>query len=471
MFALNAGPAADTELTADAGLAADGAGAANGRPPRPAALTTVARRLFRWIRARRIRRADAVIATVAAPLYVVGTQLASSAKVPPHRALDLPAYALLVLAGAALALRAVRPGTVFAVTLACGALMLVRHHAFGPVFLSPCLALATVVVRHGPRAGLGAAGAMGTALLLADVVGAGRDAEAAAAYWPAWYAAALLPFGVGAVIRAEREHRAAETRAQAERHLARAQEERLAVAREVHDVLGHTLSVITMRAGVALHVADRRPEQTIEALEAIREISRDALGDLKAALGVIRERPVPGVADVADLVESVGAAGPRVELVVTGDAGELPAATGHAVYRIVQEALTNVVRHARGTRATVRLGYDDEGVSVRVVDDGTAAPGRPGAGMAGMAERAAAVGGRLGHGPEPGEGFAVWAWLPARPPGPGDGAGPGHGPGPGPRTGRDSGSVDGSPASPSGSPAGSPGGEAGSPGGEGGGAP
>src|SRR5690606_247803 len=230
---------------------------------------------------------------------------------------------------------------------------------------------------------------------------------------PAWFAAALTPFGVAAATLLERRRRAAEAEAETERRIARAQQERLAIAREIHDVLGHSLSVISMRAGIALHVAERRPDQAIEALSAIREISKKALDELRVTLDVIKDRREESHLDrIRELVESLGATGQPVELTVSGDPSRVSAATGHAVHRIVQEALTNVMRHAKGATATVRLDYGPDQVAVCVIDDGTAVPGRPGNGIIGMRERARALRGRFSCGPEPGGGFAVRAWLP-----------------------------------------------------------
>ncbi|MEU8386110.1 histidine kinase, partial [Streptosporangium sp. NPDC048865] len=311
------------------------------------------------MRVSRARLWDCAAAAVAVPLFVLGTEVASRSRVPPFRPLDVPAYTLLVVAGLALAARSRSPAGVLAVVLACCAAMSARHHAYGPVFLGLYVALAAVVIRYGLCRGLAAAGVSGTVLLVADVIGWGRTwvADDAGA-WIIWYASSLLPFAAGAMIRLERDRRASAARADEERRLRRLQEERLAIAREVHDVLGHSLSVISVRAGVALHVADRRPEQALEALEAIRTTSKDALAELRTALGILRDRhSFAGPEGVEALLESIRAAGQPVGLTVRGDPAGLPAATGHAVYRTVQEALTNVVRHAEAATATVTIDY------------------------------------------------------------------------------------------------------------------
>ncbi|MCG5218880.1 sensor histidine kinase [Streptosporangium sp. KLBMP 9127] len=364
----------------------------------------------------RFAKWDMLVAVLAVPLYLLGTHFASLTRVPPYRALDGLAYAMLIIAGAALGLRSTHPGLVYAVTLACCAIVLGRHHAYGPIFLSVCLALSTIVTRYGLRPGLAAVGLTGTVLLVSDIVGGTGRSGDDMLIWLAWYTLALLPFGVGAVIRVERDRRAAEAKADDERHLLRAQEERLAIAREIHDVLGHSLSVISMRAGVALHVADRTPAEAIDALQAIRRISKQSLDELRGALDIIRERrPTPGEEDIHRLVASLRAAGQEVTLVTTGNSSGISATTEHAVYRIVQESLTNVVRHAGHARAQVRVGYSAEEVTVSVVDDGGGGTVRKvGYGITGMRERARAVHGTLALGPRAGGGFEVTARLPAR---------------------------------------------------------
>jgi signal transduction histidine kinase len=205
--------------------------------------------------------------------------------------------------------------------------------------------------------------------------------------------------------------------------LRRVAEERLRIAREVHDVVGHGLATITLRAGVADRVADRDPAEVTAALRAIRQISRESLAELSALLGVLRaegeaERsPTPDLDALPRLVDGLREAGMDVELDVAGDGGApIPDVVAAAGYRIVQEALTNVARHAGPhARARVRLSRHDGVVEVEVRDDGRGAPDaiRPGGGMTGMRERAAALGGRFDAGAAPGGGFRVWASLPA----------------------------------------------------------
>ncbi|MEU6154819.1 histidine kinase [Actinosynnema sp. NPDC047251] len=206
----------------------------------------------------------------------------------------------------------------------------------------------------------------------------------------------------------------------AERRDRRMEEERLRIAREVHDVVAHSLAMINVQAGVAAHVADRRPEEAVKALKAIKEASGHALDDLRATLGVLRTgegvTPVPSLSRLAELV------GPVPKARVVGEPGELPAPVDAAAYRVVQESLTNALRYAPDATAItitftrvepVRGAAGRLEISVR--DDGTdtaqAAQGA-GSGLRGMRERVAALGGGLEAGPRPGGGFEVRAVLP-----------------------------------------------------------
>jgi signal transduction histidine kinase len=209
---------------------------------------------------------------------------------------------------------------------------------------------------------------------------------------------------------------AAEVRLRAERDAARrVQEERLRIARDVHDVLAHTVSAINVQAGVVADVVgDEAPPEARAALGTIREESRRAMAELRATVGLLRERP-RGLGELERLVETTAGAGVRVDVEVSGDPRPVPPAVDRTAYRIVQESLTNVVRHARATAAKVALRYDDAALVLSVEDDGRGANGGgdDGHGLAGMRERAAAVGGTVEAGPAPGRGFRVVARLPA----------------------------------------------------------
>ena len=222
----------------------------------------------------------------------------------------------------------------------------------------------------------------------------------------------LVLLAAAEVVRSRRISRADVARRQAG-------EERLRIARELHDVLAHDISLINVQAGVALHLIDERPEQAREALAAIKHASKDALGELRSVLEALRadgpapRTPTAGLAQLDGVITGAAAAGLRVETTVEGEAEPLPAAVDLAAFRIVQEAVTNVVRHADTAHAAVRLRYGDDALEVEVCDDGRGGSANGhGNGLAGMAERAAALGGTLDAGPRPGGGFRVCARLP-----------------------------------------------------------
>jgi signal transduction histidine kinase len=231
----------------------------------------------------------------------------------------------------------------------------------------------------------------------------------------------LLALAIGAVVRAQKEAMAravAVREADTRRHLG---EERLRIAREVHDVVAHAMVAINVQSGVAAHLIDADPEQARSALREIKATSGEALRDLRATLGVLRGDedaaplgPSSGLGDLDELAGALRAAGVDVRLEVE-ELGPVPAAVHAAGYRIVQESLTNVLRHARASRAVVLVAREGGDVRVEVTDDGVGGVGADdgsGNGLRGMAERAAALDGALESGPAPGGGWAVRARLP-----------------------------------------------------------
>jgi signal transduction histidine kinase len=231
----------------------------------------------------------------------------------------------------------------------------------------------------------------------------------------------LLALAIGAVVRAQKEAMAravAVREADTRRHLG---EERLRIAREVHDVVAHAMVAINVQSGVAAHLIDADPEQARSALREIKATSGEALRDLRATLGVLRGDedaaplgPSSGLGDLDELAGALRAAGVDVRLEVE-ELGPVPAAVHAAGYRIVQESLTNVLRHARASRAEVLVAREGGDVRVEVTDDGVGGVGADdgsGNGLRGMAERAAALDGALESGPAPGGGWAVRARLP-----------------------------------------------------------
>ncbi|MGW4642952.1 sensor histidine kinase [Sphaerisporangium sp. NPDC004334] len=255
--------------------------------------------------------------------------------------------------------------------------------------------------------------------------------------------------GAWTVGRAVRERRLYVRRSANELARRAVTEERLRIARELHDVVAHSMTLITVKAGVADHVAEVRPQEARKALREIESVSRGALVEMRHMLGVLRSEgdgepadllPAPGLSGLPELAERAAQAGVRVELDVA-EADGLPEGVELSVYRIVQEALTNVVRHAAPAHCRVRVRGGRGEVRVEVVDDGPGARVLPatggaggGHGLVGMRERVVMYGGSFDAGPRPAGGFAVTATLPYGPP-PAGAVGAAEGPAPEPADG------------------------------------
>ncbi|KAA2263759.1 sensor histidine kinase [Solihabitans fulvus] len=288
----------------------------------------------------------------------------------------------------------------------------------GPAAVLAVVALFTLARQRGPLVAGVAAGCVVLAGIADEVVSG--DSE-----W--WYLDARL-LGMAALLAAvvasgvaarSRQGWAAARREKAEEQARRlAEEERLRIAREVHDVVAHSLAMINVQAGVAVHVADRRPDKAVEALIAIKEASRAALVDLRATLGVLRtgegNAPAPTVRRMDELFAPLAAAGIPVQ--VSGEHGELPAPVDVATYRILQESLTNALRYAPdASLITVRFRRAEDSLEITVRDNGSGAASPSvgaGSGLRGMRERAEALRGSLTAGPAPDGGFEVRAMLP-----------------------------------------------------------
>jgi signal transduction histidine kinase len=235
----------------------------------------------------------------------------------------------------------------------------------------------------------------------------------------------LIVFGIGESARTRSDRIAQITRIRSQRRQSEVQAERVRIARELHDVLAHSLSQINVQAGVGLHLMDTQPEKAREALASIKDTSKSALDEVRSVLGVLRaegsgedDAPLVPESDLSRLewlAASVSTQG--VEVTVTGNPMHVPQATQLAMFRIVQESLTNILRHAKATAAVVELGEKAGFYEVTVTDNGTApAPTREteGRGLLGMRERAELLGGTLDAGPAPGGGFRVAARMPVR---------------------------------------------------------
>jgi signal transduction histidine kinase len=380
----------------------------SGSPP-------VARRR-RWIASPRTDLALALL------LGVVLLQSASD-----EQGLKEPAWAvlgLIELTALPLALRRSRPLAVLAVTLAAailGDLLFVGFQIPGPA-----IALYTVAAHCERRVAVAAAVGTALALVVPSLAGGGLDEPTFVA---AVYAVFAAAWALGDNLRTRRAY-LAELEARAER-LEREQEEtarravaeeQARIARELHDVISHNVSVMVVQAAAGGDVFATRPDRAREALGSIEATGREALVELRRLLGVVTPstgddgaglEPQPGLARLPDLIEQLAAAGLRVELTVAGQPCALPAGVDLSAYRIVQEALTNTLKHARASNAQVTIRYADASLELEILDDGLSAEvaGR-GRGIIGMRERTALLGGELTAGPRPTAGFGVRATMP-----------------------------------------------------------
>jgi signal transduction histidine kinase len=377
---------------------------------------------------------DAVRALVVTLVLVLGAYSEGH----PNQTFDLdqfhnrsalhPTAALTLVAVACLALawRRRYPVTVLAVSTTAVAVYSLLGYVNGAALLAPILALYAVATQVSVRRTVVAAAATLAVLMAATAAnnplghfGGGFD---------------IIPFMVAAAVFAgiavaNRRAYVASIRDRAEQDARRqVDEERLRIARELHDVVAHTMATINVQAGVAAHVLPTQPEAVAEALQAIKTASKEGLRELRAILNVLRQaddtdsvQPAPGLAQLDALVEGARRAGLPITLAVAGEPFPLPAAVDLAAYRIVQESLTNVIRHAGPADAAVSLRYHRDEIAIDVTDTGHgptagsgpgAVGGTAGHGQAGMRERAAAVGGTVQTGPRPGGGYQVTARLP-----------------------------------------------------------
>jgi signal transduction histidine kinase len=374
---------------------------------------------------------DAALAVALAAFLLVGSYFASQGQ-PDRRAFDTGAVVLLLVAAGALAWRRRYPVAVLLVVFGATLTYFVVGYATSPIWLAMIVAYFTAVVagHRLPAAIVAVVGFLVFPWLDFLLRDAAAPSPAGLAGLAAWL---LVLLGVGEGIRIRRERAAEAARIQEEEALRRAGEERLRIARELHDALGHHLSLINMQSGVALHLNKELPDQARSSLTAIKQASKEALSELRSVLDILRQEGEPAarsptwtLARLDDLVSQAAAAGLEVRAETDGEVRRLPFAVDVAAFRIVQEALTNVTRHAGPATATVRVSYGDRDLTVQVDDDGKgvgSASGRQatdadrqdrrsGRGITGMRERAAALGGDLEAAPRPGGGFRVLARLP-----------------------------------------------------------
>jgi signal transduction histidine kinase len=383
---------------------------------------------------------DCAVTALLALVYGLTWRWSTAQETAPWAATLLAAVAVLPVAGrrrwpaAALAVSAIASAILIAITVN-------PLPALAPAF---CMYLIPLRFRHRDALSLLAAtllviaagcaifGSMGHGL---SGQGGADQAEAvmlesSLAIIGAW----LVGYSVGqrraaeASRREQAEQLAREQLAEARRA---SSEERMRIARELHDVVAHSLTLIAVQAGVANHVTVRRPEQAAEALSSIEKLSRGALTEMRALLGVLRAdqgepgaqrenaalQPAPGLVDLEHLAERTAAAGVRVDVDIQGPLPDLPAGLDLAVYRVIQEALTNVVKHAGADRCQVRITSEHGKLTVEVTDNGRGLGGQPddktqGHGLIGMRERVGMYGGEFLAAPLPGSGFQVSATFP-----------------------------------------------------------
>ena len=389
------------------------------------------RRWIEWVQAR-WWVADGLLALAVGTANVVTAGVSSTAGigVTPWRPLDALGYLLLAIGPLALVFRRRWPIGVLVAVEVTSLAYSARTYPEGGTGLTVFVALYTVAVAVDRRRLVAIATAVAVALAVAMEVflyGAtmieGEPVYVAIVMLSAtWLGEAVRNRRAYVAELRDRAERAERTREEEARR--RVDEERMRIARELHDVVSHSIGVISVQAGVAAHLLERRPDKAGEALATIRQASDEALGELHTMLGVLRQpdghvplAPAPGLAQLDALVAQAEGAGLQVKVAVTGEAAKLPPAVDLACYRIVQESLTNVVRHAGAGHATVTITADGDALVVEVTDDGAGSPGSGNGarqGIVGMRERARALGGTLHAGPRPEGGFRVSARLPVR---------------------------------------------------------
>ncbi len=382
----------------------------------------------------RVRLAPRAFDIGFAMVMAVVTLLASLAEGHPSQQFDKPApgqhiphvsaaAALLVLLSALVLIwRRRAPVAVLVLSLAAALAFTCLGYVNGAVMLNPIVAVYTVAVSCTVRQAVAL-----SLLTIAAVMGASAAFDPLGSTGGGFVVIPLVVVAalfLGLWVASRNAYARREGEEQARRAV---DAERLRIARELHDVVAHTMATINVQAGVAGHVIESRPEQAADALGAIKQASKEGLRELRGILNVLRQAdehdptaPAPRLAQLGALIEGIERAGLPATLTVRGDASQLSPTVETAAYRIVQESLTNALRHAGPTTAAVTLSYVDTDLELEILDRGDgASPGAghgaslgAGHGIAGMRERAAAAGGTLDAGPRPGGGFRVVARLP-----------------------------------------------------------
>ncbi|MFC5823895.1 sensor histidine kinase [Nonomuraea insulae] len=364
------------------------------------------------------RRIDALVAVGALVAIVSGTYANLSWTGPLERPLDPAGLTLLTISALSLAFRRTTPLTAGIVAAACGVLYYAAHYP-GVFTAAPALAsIYTLAVLGRRRAAIWLAAGLAVAMYGLMALAADDPAPGSSMTLLSGWLVAMVVLGEmtrrgRAYLRAVEQRAEEAERTREEAALRRAGEERLWIAQELHDSLTHSISVINVQTALAIELLDRRPERAREALAAIKESGREAMAELRATLGVLRhpDEVEAGLSGLPRLVSRAEGAGLRVAYTVSGEPYALPPEVDRAAYRIAQEALTNVLRHAGAAAVTVAVEYDHPRVVVRVENDGEPGTAGPGMGLIGMRERAVALGGSLTAGPGETGGFTVRAEL------------------------------------------------------------
>lgn len=383
---------------------------------------------------------DVLLAAFITVMQVQGTVVRNAgqpeAVLRPLSDLGALGYLLLIVPGVALIARRWQPVPVFAVTALASAVYYLLDFPDGPGWLALFVAIYTLTAHGDGRRSLYLAGA-GIAVLAGIWLFSAADVEPPAAIGWVYFriGAAIMSAALGESVRSrkfiaaqalERAELAERTREDEAR--ARVDAERLRIAREVHDTVAHAIAIINVQAGVTAHVLDKRPEQARETLRIIEQTSSRALSEMRAILGVLHDDndgrvPHPGLEQLGDLAAMAREAGLEVELDAPAPPSA-PTAVGVAAYRVVQESITNVIRHVGPTRVTIAVNHRADTLEVRVTDAGPSvktpaaqrcnggAGAASGRGIAGMGERCRLLGGDLDAGPLPHGGFSVTARLP-----------------------------------------------------------
>ena len=397
----------------------------------------------------RVLTQDVLLALFVTVMQVQGTVALAAARGTEQRSLTDVGYlgfTLLVAGGLVVAVRRVWPVPVFVTTAVASLVYYSLEFPDGYGWLGLMIALYTVAAYGDGRRSLAIAG-VGTAVLATGWLYASADVEPREALGWVFFriGVAVMSTTLGESVRSRRviaadaqERAELAERTREEEARARVDAERLRIAREVHDTVAHAIAIINVQSGVTAHVLDKRPEQAREALQTIEQTSSRTLQEMRAILGVLRgddDDPVPhaGLGQIDDLTAEARAAGLDVTLEVDSPPSPLPSAVDSAAYRILQESITNIIRHTGPTRVTVAVNPGLDHLEIRVTDQGrvashgtpvrrpsgngtaTVTRGKPGRGILGMRERCQLLGGDFNAEPTPGGGFEVKARLPLAP--------------------------------------------------------